>query len=54
MKVYVVMGNDYPDSAFSSEEGADNRIVLKIAEDKKNTLRRTRIHWRWYEFELQP
>lgn len=48
-KVWVVMGNDFPDAVFSSEEKA----TAYCAEKKKEPSPGARIHWRSYEFELQ-
>jgi len=51
MKIYVVMGNDYPKAAFSSEQKAEEFIAVMKAADKKAD-RSGRIYWRSYEFEL--
>lgn len=54
MKVYVVMGNDYPDSVFLSEEVAQSYCDEKNAESKREAgpLGGRRVYWRHYEFEL--
>lgn len=49
MKVFVVMGNDFPDSVFSDKATADAHIA-KIKEEDKD--RSPRIYWRVHEFEL--
>lgn len=56
MKVYVVMGNDYPDSVFSEEERAENYVAEKIEQDRlarERKERYTQIHWRWYAFDMR-
>ena len=66
MKVYVVMGNDYPECVFESEAAAEAFVESKINQQreikdqyKKKQLSPlalpagARIYWRWYEFELQ-
>jgi len=64
MKVWVVMGNDYPESVHASEEAAELHIAkLKaIAEEEATRLHAderhqrqhaSRIFWRAYEFEVQ-
>jgi len=48
--VYVVMGNDYPDAVFTSEQVAKAYVLKKKAH--RDLHRVTRIHWRYYEFTL--
>lgn len=50
MKVYVVMGNDYPEAVFVEELTALQYCKKRDAENKKGVAR---IHWAYYEFELQ-
>lgn len=55
MKVWVIMGNDYPDAVFDSENAAKSYVETKQAAERVG-LRRyetPRIYWRNYEFELQ-
>lgn len=59
-KVYVVMGNDYPDSVHASQEGAENFIKTKKDDEtayreglSRQHIHRPGIYWRWYEFEVQ-
>ena len=55
MKVYVIMGNDFPESVFASEEVAERYVKAKMA-DPANRHERSntpRIYWRSYEFELR-
>jgi hypothetical protein len=50
MKVYVVMGNDYPEAVFKLEAEA-----VKFCSDKKKErgMQKPVIYWRTYEFELR-
>ncbi len=50
MRVYVVMGNDFPDAVFAK---ADDAEAYCKREDAKNIPHTQRIHWRFYDFELQ-
>lgn len=58
IRVYVVMGNDYPEAVFSNEAAADKFIEKKRAEDRRedrpwpNSLA-PRIYWRHYEYEVR-
>ena len=53
MKVWVVMGNDYPDAVFDSHKGAMAHIESRAQEDSKFAKEmRPKIYWRAYEFEL--
>lgn len=53
MKVYVVMGNDFPDAVFDSQKKAEQFIEQKKKEDDKIKEKYyARIYWRAYEFEL--
>lgn len=53
VKVWVVMGNDYPDAVFTTEAAAK----AYCEEQKKKSLypgtSTPRIYWRTYEFELR-
>ena len=51
LKVYVVMGNDYPKCVFTTEAVADKFCADKKAEQKAN--HGPRIYWRVYGFPLQ-
>ena len=54
-KIYVVMGNDFPDAAFSTEEKADAYVERMRKEDDKNNsikIHHVKIYWRAYEFIL--
>lgn len=53
MKVWVVMGNDFPNAVFSSEAAADEYCARKKAEPPVHHGNFRRIYWRTYEFELQ-
>lgn len=54
MRVFVLMGNDYPEAAIADEAAAEARAALLNEEDKKLAARegRGRIYWRVYGFEL--
>ena len=49
MKVYVVMGNDFPDAVYAKE--ADARAYCEFRK-QKDTEEGRRIYWRVYEFEV--
>lgn len=51
-KVYVIMDNDFPDAVVSRESAAEEYVEARIAVDKAMKVGLPRIHWRWYEFEL--
>lgn len=55
MKVWVIMGNDYPDAVFDSEEGANAFVKAKGEEDARHRdmWAQPKIYWRAYEFELR-
>lgn len=63
MKVWVVMGNDYPDSVYKTENAAATFINAKNEEREKADRKKRRlgsgsggygrIYWRSYEFEIQ-
>lgn len=49
MKVFVVMGNDFPDSVWDTEEAAE-----KYCEAQRNDKNYSpRIYWRVYEFTVR-
>lgn len=55
MSVFVVMGNDFPDAVFSTEEKADAYINLKKDEEALRMASEQyprRVYWRSYEFGL--
>ena len=49
-KVYVVMGNDYPDAVFLDEKKAKEYCAVKKAKNKPGERI---VYWRYYEFEVQ-
>ena len=51
MKVYVVMGNDFPDSCFATEQAAEEYVALKKESVENKGF--PRIYWRVYEFEVR-
>jgi hypothetical protein len=56
MRVWVLMGNDYPDSVYDTEATADAAAEEKkrqCAAEQRVKQTRTRIYWRHYEFELK-
>lgn len=54
MKVYVVMSNDFPDSAFSKEEDAEAYCATQRAQRQDPRVSMTPlIYWKVYEFELR-
>lgn len=55
MKVWVIMGNDFPDAVLESEEAADKYINHKkeLTKRKMEILGGSMIYWRSYEFEVQ-
>lgn len=57
MKVFVVMGNDYPDAVFWHESAANRYVEDKKREDKVRQRDAgtifSRIYWRVYDFELR-
>lgn len=58
MKVYVIMGNDYPSRVYADEAKAEAFVDEKTREEKELAAKpvhqrsRGRIYWRSYEFEL--
>lgn len=50
MPVWVVMGNDFPDSVFDNSEAAERHCDSK--RDGHETHAR-RIYWRVYKFQLR-
>ena len=53
MKVWVVMGNDYPDSVFWTEEAANRYCEERRNEPgNKREYGGYRIYWRAYGFEV--
>lgn len=50
-KVYVIMGNDYPDAVFSDAGQAD-RHCEKMRERDRKMDQRPRIYWRSYPFKV--
>lgn len=52
MKMFVIMGNDFPEGICSTEEKAKAVVVLKKAEEQGLTYDHPRIYWRHYEFDV--
>lgn len=55
MRVYVVMGNDYPDAVFTTEALADEycrQAAANVGALRVAGLGGPKIHWRYYDFEL--
>jgi hypothetical protein len=55
MMVYVVMGNDYPDAVFSTEEAAEAYCEKKRQAEKKENKGKWQgpgIFWRVHHFQL--
>jgi hypothetical protein len=55
MKVYVVMGNDFPEAVFSTEIEAEKLCERRRFEEGPKPpkgYRVPRIYWRVYPFEL--
>lgn len=50
MRVYVVMGNDFPDAVFTSAELAQVYCASKAVDTRPGGI--TRVYWRFYDFEL--
>lgn len=48
--VHVVMGNDFPECVYKTEESAEKFIKGEKAKDAKASRR---IHWRQYAFEVR-
>lgn len=55
MKVFVVMGNDFPESVFETEAAAEKYVEQKKAADPEHRKQYggPRIYWRTYEFEVR-
>lgn len=49
MKVFVVMGNDYPAAVFSDIGAAEAYCNRRSKENKDGY---TRVYWRVYDFDL--
>lgn len=54
MKVWVIMGNDYPEAAFSKEDHATAYCKRKTEENTRNMEQRNsgKIYYRAYPFTL--
>lgn len=54
MKVWVLMGNDYPEAVFASEEAAEAEVKRRMDEQRavKPKWAAPRIYWRTYAFDL--
>jgi hypothetical protein len=52
MKVYVVMGNDFPEAVFSKEKDAEAFCAEKVGKKPHKGLPAAHVHWRTYEFKL--
>lgn len=54
MKVWVVMGNDYPNAVFDTEKAANTYCAVKKEEPASNHASGgIRIYWRSYAFEVR-
>ncbi len=57
-QIWVVMGNDYPDSVFSTQERASQKIKEVRGGNRRSSLgdfgydEANRVYWRYFEFEL--
>lgn len=53
MRVFVVMGNDYPAAVYDSERAAEKRCHAEMAKNERR-LRDGygKIFWRYYDFTL--
>jgi hypothetical protein len=54
MKVFVVMGNDFPSAVFTTITAAEKYCDAKREEKLQNTRAAiySKVFWRVYEFEL--
>lgn len=54
MKIFVIMGNDFPDRVFADEAKADAFCKEKMDEQRVGLkpYEHPRIYWRSYEFEV--
>ena len=50
MRVFVLMGNDFPEDVFANEIEANRACKERAAKDN---VPGRRIYWRLYPFELQ-
>lgn len=57
MRVWVLMGNDFPEAVFASREEAEQEVAArkKLDEIERQQVRRLspKIYWRAYEFKLK-
>lgn len=58
--VYVIMGNDFPEAVFDSQQKADDFVMAAEKADKAARAAmlfgsgpRQRIHWRAHAFKVQ-
>jgi len=63
MKVFIVMGNDFPATVFATEQGAEDfctrsresqKKVQELAKAQNPHSYFARIYWRVYDFEVNP
>jgi len=54
MRVYVLMGNDYPAAALTDKEEAEALAARLNEEDRAEAAKqnRGRIYWRIYDFKM--
>jgi hypothetical protein len=52
MKVWVLMGNDFPDSVYATKKKAEAAVKQKRIADDRNVDHYPRIYWRYYELEV--
>ena len=53
MKVWVLMGNDWPDSVYATKKKAEAAVKQRREIDDHAVDHRPRIYWRHYEFEVR-
>lgn len=56
-KVWVIMGNDYPESVYASEKGAEAEVDRLKKNDEERLKNQSghgvKVYYRPYEFELE-
>lgn len=53
MKVYVIMGNDFPEAVFKNEKDAEEFCEGKREEDKARRGYGPGVYWRSYAFDFR-
>lgn len=57
MKVWVIMGNDFPAAVRLTKRGADAYVARMKVENQKALYSQVvshKIYWKHYEFEVTP